>query len=257
MGLDDDLWVLGGLVGGGDAGEVLDLAGAGLLVEALGVALLGDLDGDVDVDLDEGEGLVLAGAADGVEVAGDLAVGAVGGDEGGEGDGGAVGKELGDLGDAAYVLVAVGLGEAEVLVEAEADVVAVEAVGGEPEVQEVLLEGGGDGGLARGAEAREPDGEALLLARGLALGAGEGGVPGDVAVLASFFFLISLVYEEGGLVGKAVRLGLLLKWWGEIAVVILESRGWVEECCEGHYREREKLHAGGGGCGGRDVVMAG
>lgn len=134
VGLDDDLGVLRGLVGGGDAGEVLDLAGAGLLVEALRVALLGDLDGDIDVDLDEGEGFVLAGAADGVQIAGDLTVGAVGGDEGGEGDGGAVGKELGDLGDAADVLVAVGLGEAEVLVEAEADVVAVEAVRGEAEV---------------------------------------------------------------------------------------------------------------------------
>lgn len=48
-------------------------------------------------------------------------------------------------------------------------------------MEEVLLEGGGDGGFARGGEASEPDGEALLLAEGLALGAREGGVPGDVA----------------------------------------------------------------------------
>lgn len=50
------LRLLGGLVGRADAGEVLDLAGAGLLVQALGVALLGLFDGDVDEDLDEGEG---------------------------------------------------------------------------------------------------------------------------------------------------------------------------------------------------------
>lgn len=48
-------------------------------------------------------------------------------------------------------------------------------------MEEVLLEGGGDGGFARGGQAGEPDGEALLLAEGLALGAGEGRVPGDVA----------------------------------------------------------------------------
>lgn len=48
-------------------------------------------------------------------------------------------------------------------------------------MQEVLLEGGGDGGFARGGEAGEPEGEAALGAEGCALGAGEGGVPGDVA----------------------------------------------------------------------------
>ena len=43
-GVDDDLRGLGGLVGVADAGEVLDEARAGLRVEALGVALLDDLD---------------------------------------------------------------------------------------------------------------------------------------------------------------------------------------------------------------------
>ena len=45
----------------------------------------------------------------------------------------------------------------------------------------MLLEGGGDGGLARGGQAGEPDGETLLLAGLVALLAREGGVPGDVA----------------------------------------------------------------------------
>lgn len=48
-------------------------------------------------------------------------------------------------------------------------------------MEEVLLEGGGDGRLARGREARQPDGEASLAAELVALAAGEGRVPGDVA----------------------------------------------------------------------------
>ena len=45
-------------------------------------------------------------------------------DEGGDGNGARVGKELGNFADAADVFVAVGFAEAEVFVEAEADVVA-------------------------------------------------------------------------------------------------------------------------------------
>lgn len=91
-----DLRVLGSLVGSADAGELLDLASASLLVQTLGVALLSLLDGNVNEDLDEGKrSLAVLGV--GVKVTGDLAVGLVGGDEGGKGDGGAVGEELGDL----------------------------------------------------------------------------------------------------------------------------------------------------------------
>jgi hypothetical protein len=49
-------------------------------------------------------------------------------------------------------------------------------------VEEVLLQGRGNGGLARGGEARQPDCEAALGAQLVALAAGEGGMPGDVAV---------------------------------------------------------------------------
>lgn len=59
-----------------------------------------------------------------VEGAGSGAVETVGRDEGGDGDGGGVREEFGDFGDAADVFVAVGLGEAEVFVQAETDVVA-------------------------------------------------------------------------------------------------------------------------------------
>ena len=79
-----------------DAREVLDLARARLLVEPLRVALLGDLDRDVDVDLDEGDGRVAL--RDGaVQVARDLAVGEVRRDEGRQGRSRGVGEQLRDL----------------------------------------------------------------------------------------------------------------------------------------------------------------
>src|SRR6266404_5652811 len=83
------------LVRGGDAGELLDLAGARLLVEAFHVALLADLDRALDVHLDE---------ISGHEGAHLIAVGAVRRDEGGERDDAGVGEELRDLADAADVL---------------------------------------------------------------------------------------------------------------------------------------------------------
>ena len=102
-------------------------------------------------------------------------------DEAGDGNGGAVGEEPGHFGDAPDVLVAVAFAEAEVLVEAEADVVAVEPVGGQVEVQQVLLQCGRDGRFARAAEAGEPDCVAGLVPEQGALGVGEGGVPGYVS----------------------------------------------------------------------------
>src|SRR5687768_13122744 len=52
-GVDDELRRGQLLVGSADPGELRDLPGARLLVEALRVALLADLDGRVHVDLDE------------------------------------------------------------------------------------------------------------------------------------------------------------------------------------------------------------
>jgi len=79
------------------------------------------------------------------------------------------------------VLVPVLFAEAEVLVQTEPHVVAVQTVRGQTALQKVLLEGDGDCGFPRGGEAGEPDCGALLLAEGVALGAGEACVPGDVA----------------------------------------------------------------------------
>ena len=151
--------------------RTLDLTRAGLLVEALGVARLDDVEGRVDEDLDEREAGLL------VEVADDGAVRAEGRDERGEGDARRVREQLRDLhvaraakgrgrvcfrgsarnqggrgthlADAADVLRARLLVEAEVLVQAEADVVAVEAVGELVEVEEVLLESAGNRRLDR------------------------------------------------------------------------------------------------------------
>lgn len=76
--------------------ELLDLARSRLLVQTLGIALLRLLNGDVDEDLDERErGVGVLGV--GVQLARELAVGFVGRDEGGEGDGCRVGEEFGDL----------------------------------------------------------------------------------------------------------------------------------------------------------------
>jgi hypothetical protein len=77
-----NLRLLGGLVGSTDAGKVLDDTCASLLVQTLGVTLLGLFDGNVDINFDEGE-RGFAGGGLLVEFAGGLAVGFVRGDEGG------------------------------------------------------------------------------------------------------------------------------------------------------------------------------
>lgn len=161
--------------------ELLDLAGSSLLVQSLGIPLLSDLNRHLDVYLDE---LNLALLVLLVQLPRHLAILLVRADETRQGDGRGVGEELGHLGDTADVLVAVGFGEAQVLVQAETDVVAVEAVGGETQVQEVLFQGGSNRGFARCGKAREPDGKPALGAQAEALGAREGGVPGYVAVRA-------------------------------------------------------------------------
>lgn len=98
VGLDDNLGVCGLFIGSSDASKLLDLASTSLLVETLGVALLGNLEGDINVDLDERNGFVIVVCALSVQRASKVTVGPVGRDEGGDCDGGGVGEELGDLG---------------------------------------------------------------------------------------------------------------------------------------------------------------
>ena len=81
-------------------------------------------------------------------------------DEGAEGDGARVGEQARDFADAADILVAVRRRESEVAAEAvvAADVVTVEAVGGDAPGHEVLLQREGDGRLPRPREPGEPAG---------------------------------------------------------------------------------------------------
>jgi hypothetical protein len=149
------------LVRRGDPGELLDLAGARLLVEALHVALLADLDRAVDEDLDEIAGLH--------ERAHLVAVGPIRRDEGRDGDDAGVGEELRDLADAPDVLGAILGREPEILVQAVPDVVAVEDVGADAALGEPLLEVDRDGGLARAREPGQPYGRALVTVQLLAI----------------------------------------------------------------------------------------
>lgn len=159
MALDVNLRLGRLLVRRTDTRELGNLPFPGFLIQPLGVPLLRDLDRHINPHLHKRHTSLPTGPLGLVQRARLIAVGAVGGDEARDGDGAAVGEQFGDLGDAADVFLAVLGGEAEVLVEAEADVVAVEAVGGEVVgvSEQGLLEGDGDGGLAGGGEAGEPD----------------------------------------------------------------------------------------------------
>jgi len=93
VGLDVDLGVGGRFVRCGDTGKVFDLSFPGLGVETLGVTLLDDGKGRIDVDLDEGDrgGMLL------VQRSGEITVGLVRRDEGRKGEGAGEGEEEGDF----------------------------------------------------------------------------------------------------------------------------------------------------------------
>lgn len=93
---DVNLRVLRGLIRAADACELRDLARARKLVQTLWVAGLCDLKRQVDKDLDELEGRVVA-LDFGVQRAGGCTVGGERRDEGCDCDCGRVGKELCDL----------------------------------------------------------------------------------------------------------------------------------------------------------------
>ena len=125
-----DLGLQGLLVWSTDAGELGNFSLTGLFVKTLGITLLSDLDGNVDPNLDEGDTGITTGPLSLVQLTGQVAISSVWADEAGDGDGGGIGEEFGDLGDTADVLFPVLGRETEIFVQAEADVVAIEAIGG-------------------------------------------------------------------------------------------------------------------------------
>ena len=132
VGGDDQIGLLGRLVGARDAGELGNLAGPGPSVEALGIADLAGLERGLDVDLVEG---VLGGRPC------PLAVASVGRDEARDDEEAGVGEEARDLADPADVLGAVVGAEAEIGVEPGADIVAVQDVDLIALGEELALEG--------------------------------------------------------------------------------------------------------------------
>lgn len=84
-------------------------------------------------------------------------------DETRERNGGRVSEQKGYVRDPPDVLFAVRGAEAEIAVEPEPDVVAVQAVGVEVSLQQGLLQSIGDGGFAGGGEPGEPQRETFLL----------------------------------------------------------------------------------------------
>src|SRR5262245_45689466 len=139
----------------GHAGEVLDLAGEGLLVEALHVTLDEDVERALDEHLDE----IPDPAA---VLVPDLAEGR---DGGADGHHPVPGEEMADVPDAADVGVAVLPREPQSLGQVLAHLVAVEDLDvAAPRAQD-LADGPREGGLPRARETGEPDGEPRLLRR--------------------------------------------------------------------------------------------
>src|SRR5262249_53715600 len=130
------------------AGEVWQLAGPALCVEALGVPILTNGEGSAHEDLDELARLNKATHG--------RPLGPERGDERAEQDEPRVDEELCDLSHATDVLEAVGRGETEVLVEPVTDVVAVEKVGVRPAARELDFDQIGNRRFAGSGQAGEP-----------------------------------------------------------------------------------------------------
>ncbi len=154
------------LVGLIDAGEILDLAGKRALVEALGVARDAFIERGIDENLDE---LALR-----QQLAHHAPLGAERRDERAQHDEAGVGHQLGDFADAADVLDAVALGEAQVAVETVADIVAVE----QQRMRTARVQAGfdqiGDGRFAGARQAGEPQHHRLVMHQPAALGLADG-----------------------------------------------------------------------------------
>mmetsp|Transcript_18564 Transcript_18564/g.48506 ORF Transcript_18564/g.48506 Transcript_18564/m.48506 type:complete len:266 (+) Transcript_18564:1382-2179(+) len=177
MHLNHDLGVVGLLIGIVNASEALDLTRACSLVQALGVALLAHLDGDLHEHLQE---VALRHTLTHLH-----AVRLVRRDEAHKSDGAVLSKKLGHLANAADVLLAVLGRKAKVLVQAMTDVIAVQVDSELAQLAQGVLQGAGDGALTAAAQASEPEDATLLVQQVLLVCAADHAlVPLDVGRLA-------------------------------------------------------------------------
>mmetsp|Transcript_12253 Transcript_12253/g.30884 ORF Transcript_12253/g.30884 Transcript_12253/m.30884 type:complete len:200 (+) Transcript_12253:249-848(+) len=173
MHLNHDLGVVGLLIGIVNASEALDLTRACSLVQALGVALLAHLDGDLHEHLQE---VALRHTLTHLH-----AVRLVRRDEAHKSDGAVLSKKLGHLANAADVLLAVRRAEAQVLVQAVAHVIAVQVDSKAALRRQHVLQRARHRALAAAAEAREPQHDAALPQQRLLVRAAHARlVPADV-----------------------------------------------------------------------------
>jgi hypothetical protein len=169
VGIQHHLGVRRCLVGRRNPGEFGDFTRPRLLIEALRVAVLAGLEAGIDQHLDE-----ISLTHDRADV---VAVGPVGRDERREDDDAGIREELRHLTDPADVLAAVVGREAEVRIQAVADVVAVEHVGEPPSLDEGVLGRDRDRRLPRAGKTGQPDRHALLAEHFFAI------VPRDVTLV--------------------------------------------------------------------------
>ena len=142
-----------------------DFAAAGFGVEALDIAALALLEGRGDEDF-----LEIVGADD---LGGHLAHLFGGTDKGGDGDDARIYEEFGHFGDAADILATVLGRETEIGIDTCADIVAIEDAAQAAAAMQLALKGNGYGALARAAQAREPQHDALLAQQRFLVGAAE------------------------------------------------------------------------------------
>src|SRR5690554_419946 len=143
------------LVGGGNAGEVLDFTCPRFLVQAFRVPVFTGVQGGVHEYFDE-----LAG---GEQVAHQAAIAGKRADEGAENNQASISEQLAHLADAADIFYPVVIGETQVLAQAMAHVVAVQQEGVITPLVQSNIQGIGDGGFATAAQAGEPEQAGLLV----------------------------------------------------------------------------------------------
>lgn len=80
-----------------------------------------------------------------MQFASHISIGAIGTDEAGNGNGGTISKQAGNLSNTTNVLSPMRLGEAQIAVQAKANIITVKSIGSKASLKQVLLKSGGNG----------------------------------------------------------------------------------------------------------------